>query len=751
MVGEVPEYVRQLTSINTTPVVSMDRSGAAVAGQVSDVFAQYSANMKKKADEAMRLELTANMREEMARMGRQYQNDPATLQKSLDSFRTGFIGDIQDADIAREFDARFRMESIGYIDSATNGYNRMVSEQRQLGLMRNVQINQSRIDQLSKMSREGPPEFRANAVAEIEKLVGENISLSSMTNPDTGELLLTPNQIMAVATDTTSNLVKSLPFDKQLNALNFDGSMDQLNAIIRKHEGGMAMGTEPRGFSAAFGINEEANKEAYKQVKAIFETEGAAAAQAAADAYLKKEYYDKYNLDEVQDPLARAIAYDGSINHGSTFRSKLIGAAKQGASPAELLAMRYNEYERLNKSGKYSQNDYKSWMGRLETFNDLMPSQYVSLLPVEVKDRIVSDAKKQLAELQKVEDGVQAIDSGRAPYMASKDRQAATDEHYKRFLSDMAGSGTLNEQSLLEGSVAYVQQYNTIPTEVKNTVNGMINSQDSGQVTLAADMIVKIADSNPNVAGDLSQETVNKAFLVKGLVEQGIPYEQVAERMRERQLADPDVVASYAKIYDEYAKNRPDRDYIASDEGGFFTSEPEVPTEMLVDFDRRVKDVMPYFQEPELARKAALASLRRAWGVSYIDGEKQYIKGAPEQRFGAPGLTPEENSEWMRGQIISQFQKQYLVSDVDKDYMIKLAPSRTNANYYNVNIISDDGIISPILWKPDWQSSQMAKDKAKKLEESIRRARKKREGNMDDIEFGRQIFNTTEAKTGIIQ
>lgn len=158
--------------------------------------------------------------------------------------------------------------------------------------------------------------------------------------------------------------------DSILKAPKYTGGYESASKIVAINEGARTKGNDgSSGAPAIYGINRRWHKAAFDEAERITKEQGGAAGRAYADAYLKKEFWDKNGIDNLP-PETQLIVYDGAVNHGDHFRSKLIQAAKDGKSPAELIQMRRDEYERLasspGKDGTYPyRNDLKGWKTRM--------------------------------------------------------------------------------------------------------------------------------------------------------------------------------------------------------------------------------------------------------------------------------------------------------------------------------------------------------------------------------------------------
>lgn len=88
--------------------------------------------------------------------------------------------------------------------------------------------------------------------------------------------------------------------------------------------------------------------------------------EAGAKEIYKRDYWDANKIGELR-PEVQALVFDGVVNHGTEFKTKLVAAARGGASVEQLAQMRKEEYSRLAtanpaKFGKY----LASWNARVE-------------------------------------------------------------------------------------------------------------------------------------------------------------------------------------------------------------------------------------------------------------------------------------------------------------------------------------------------------------------------------------------------
>lgn len=135
------------------------------------------------------------------------------------------------------------------------------------------------------------------------------------------------------------------------NELHADG-------VVRVHSDGDG--------SAIGGINSEAFPAQFNEAKNILNSQGQDAAKKYISNFYEKEIIEKNGVDKLPSDVQDVVA-DGLTNHWSGFQSKLLDAAKNGASRQDLIDMRRQEYQRLatENPAKYA-NSLTGWNNRLD-------------------------------------------------------------------------------------------------------------------------------------------------------------------------------------------------------------------------------------------------------------------------------------------------------------------------------------------------------------------------------------------------
>lgn len=172
-----------------------------------------------------------------------------------------------------------------------------------------------------------------------------------------------------------------------------DGSFASAYAVVETNEGGYTPVDGASGAPAIYGINRKWHEAAHDEARRITLEEGEAAGKAYAKEFYKKEYWDKYGIEQLPE-ATRAVVMDGAVNHRAEFVQELVAKAKAGASQQELIDMRRDEYLRLAQSPAYAPS-LNSWMRRLSNFKRVGSAEQIE----QAKERIAKDPVKAMQEI----------------------------------------------------------------------------------------------------------------------------------------------------------------------------------------------------------------------------------------------------------------------------------------------------------------------------------------------------------------
>lgn len=400
MAREVPQYIQQMT-IGSLPQVQFTNAQAETTmgiaktfDRASDALISYQDGIREKAAKIEKMNLQTTLRTQLNDYSNQFGADVGGLKSAAEGYKSGFIKTIKDPDLAEEFKATYDAELIPFIDKATTKYNKNLDDQLEVSARGHVASGIATLGATAQNLFSNVPEVRASAQAAMAKTF-EDIAATAAFKKQDGTYMFTPEQQVAMAGEAQKELLASLTPDKQLEALGegtaAQGGFEAVMPTIFKNEGGYSAHDGNTDNPVNFGINQKAHPEI--DVKTL--------TQADAAKIYKKDYWDKYGVGELPANV-QGIVMDGVVNHSSAFSNKLVKAAKDGATPSELLDMRQNEYERLAKADpkKYASN-MPAWNARLAGFEHLTLGEHLNFITPKLRMEITKSAMEALAKDQK--------------------------------------------------------------------------------------------------------------------------------------------------------------------------------------------------------------------------------------------------------------------------------------------------------------------------------------------------------------
>lgn len=144
-----------------------------------------------------------------------------------------------------------------------------------------------------------------------------------------------------------------------------DASFMRAMHVVAKNEGGYTPKDGHTNHPALYGINRKWHAGAFDRAKEYTHAHGEAAGKAYAASYYKREFWDRYRIDELP-ASTHAVVLDGVVNHRSEFARRLVAEARAGTTADKLLLMRWQEYQRLAEAApeKYAAS-LPGWKNRL--------------------------------------------------------------------------------------------------------------------------------------------------------------------------------------------------------------------------------------------------------------------------------------------------------------------------------------------------------------------------------------------------
>lgn len=724
---EIPSYVSQLqlgsrpqVQFTDAPAQALNRLGSATASIAQDMNAELkiaAKEMKDKSDKIEELNATTDFRANMHRIAQNSGSDVNLLKSSLDGYSKGFLEKTADPLLRAKFSLNFQTEGLTLLDSARKKQDDRLNEELDFSSRRSIAQNTTSMSSLIQNLSSEIPQEREAAATSLEKLSKETYTEITRTKPD-GSSLYTPIQQMAMFEDIQKAGLLALPPEQRLLALGGSG-FDAVLKVIHLNEGAKYV-PDGKGF-ANFGINSVAHPDV--DVRTL--------TQESADAIYKKDYWDKFKVGELRGDQ-QAIVMDGVVNHGGDagFGKRLLEKARSGATSTELLTMRQNEYDRLSASGKYSPAIVKSWNRRLSNLAPIALSGSIDFISPDSKIAMANSAAKEIAKIEKQQAIVakkqfllKSVDDGSVNFLNSKDKKEALESHYEL---TMQSNPPRNTQELLTMGANYVEKYDAVPPQVQNQLKGMLRSGKPEDIVLSTAFIGKIQQDNPNVLDDFSKEDIRHVDLATSLMQRGLAPEKVAEKLDALSNVPKENIQAIEQSYSAAVKKDKTDMSIILDKFGY-----EAPSLMQSQFNQIAIEEMSIHGDKDAAQATALKQLQTTWGASNINGDTKLERLPPEMFYGVDGLSNEQNAEWIRKQAIKQYKETYLTEEGDVDVKISYNDRSKGAPRYIVLVTDKDGLMTPMDFKPDFNTSALKKSNDKLKTDTVENAKKRWLENRD--------------------
>lgn len=211
----------------------------------------------------------------------------------------------------------------------------------------------------------------------------------------------------------------------------------------------------------------------------------------------------------------------------------------------------------------------------------------------------------------------------------------------------IAPTGTPGEDGYANAAVAVTQHVGIVPPDVVSWGRANLVSGDPKSAAAAANLLSRLDETNPSAYGFAIDDPKTRAMVstIANAVKAGAdPTAAVALARRNASLPQPELDALKEQWQASKAQaNQPSAliSLLKSDPNfkpGWFTNVPQTPPLMQGQFDDLTRR---YYDETggnvTQARELAAQDLKRTWGVSEVNGQREVMQYAPESMF--PGLT----------------------------------------------------------------------------------------------------------------
>lgn len=315
---------------------------------------------------------------------------------------------------------------------------------------------------------------------------------------------------------------------------------------------------------------------------------------------------------------------------------------------------------------------------------------------------------------------------------------------------DESGQPSRTPEQIASLTQDYVETVGVIPEALQSQLRGQIRNGNNQQVISAANTIEQFRQTNPALLDDFAKEDIERASMITSQVASGVDPAQAVNNVLALQKMDKATVEGRKDEYDALTKPSGSVTRFQATQGELqgainslwqqyvpFKTNPAVPAEMVAQYDQLKREAYQRTGDMGQAQKSATDALKRVWGQSAINGTPTWMKSPPENFYSAPanyGLRPDQNSEWMKRQLVDEFTANAaidLTAGPAKDRLAIVPSNRVDERgrpLYSVMFRDSLGNVGPavdargvpLLWAPDWDKSATKKEldaaKAKEIE-----------------------------------
>lgn len=313
------------------------------------------------------------------------------------------------------------------------------------------------------------------------------------------------------------------------------------------------------------------------------------------------------------------------------------------------------------------------------------------------------------------------ISSGAKLDPSKKQHMQAAETAFDSIRDSYSKGNTTTKATILR---SFLDKTGVLPSSVQRGLNEALNSGSSQEKVSAANTIAQLASDDPRFARHWidNQQNLTLAQKISSNASFGMTPEEAVKSAEKDVFEGPGTWASadprkqlLIKTFNTNKTQNPITEGDFSKHGFFsFQSDPDtIPEGMVAGAGEILRNLVlnegvPY----ESAKKEAVRRTQLIWGQTTINGEKQWMKNAPENKYGVG------SNDWMRPQLELDVKK----DAVPGKYNVHISPlpiqlSKSGKQEYLVQHIDELGRAIPIVkkqtgkpmtWVPEYGSSPKA-------------------------------------------
>lgn len=363
------------------------------------------------------------------------------------------------------------------------------------------------------------------------------------------------------------------------------------------------------------------------------------------------------------------------------------------------------------------------------------------LKPAE-RTRLIKQLDKQLSESQKEADQISLVAAAEEfgipldPRSKGGEHRKALDAHYTALSETWQG---LEPEDALDRAVDYSIKFGMVPSPVQSLIRGSIRAGTPEQKVIAADMLERMRNENRQLLNDFDNQDIQIGNLIATYSTYGVSPGEAVRLVNESMAVPESAKEARDSEFFDYVKDNPSQEWLADElDPGLFGFEPEIPGAMEEEFNQLAQMQYKMHGNMDAARQTALDLSLRIWGESKFNGGKSMMRFSPEKFYGVSNMSLDQNSEWMRDQLIQEIRETSFVQEGFEDRLfINPMPGESDERgmpVYQVNLIGEDGIIRPMRretgeimpWQPNWETSEAFDRMKQEQDESVKKAKEGR-------------------------
>ncbi|WP_428246748.1 hypothetical protein [Ferrovibrio sp.] len=318
---------------------------------------------------------------------------------------------------------------------------------------------------------------------------------------------------------------------------------------------------------------------------------------------------------------------------------------------------------------------------------------------------------------------------------SAEDRQAV-DRHFQSAQTKLWADLPAPIRAARE--VDYATQIGLVPPALASRWRVELRTTDPDRVAAAAGQVMALEARNPALLNDLPREDVDLAGPVMERLRLGLePRAAAVAALKAREVPAAEAKARLERLKDEPDADR--RKWLEGELTGgvmtrWATGKPgDVTDGLFGDFNAAYQQEFAAQGDAEVAKRLALARVRRIWAVTEADGGgRRWMRFAPEAVYGS-----EHGVEWYGEQLRDDLKAinaapaegQKLRLEADPLSAQELGGMARPA--YRVLRLEADGAWAPLLdaegqylrWRPDWERSAARERLVARARQAIERRR----------------------------